>query len=453
MKLPKRSNYTRLMLLVILIVFSNCLVSQNSFKEKLDQFISSIDKYKKGMASISIFKDGKEVYKNAYGFADIKNSIRNTSNTKFRIGSVTKTFTATIIMQLIEENKLTLKTPLSDFYPKIPNAKKITIEHLLRHRSGLFNYTDSEDFLSWYTKPETKAGYLKKFITNGTVFQPNKKAAYSNTGYTLLGYIVEDIEKKKFSEVLKTRLFIPYNLENTSFRLVGKLDIDKGEALSYKMNSTIALSKEHHMSRSSGAGGILSTPKDLNIFFNLLFSRKVVSNKSLTKMKKIIDGFGIGLEKYSLLDLEMFGHDGSIDEFRSIVTFFPKENVSLAYISNGQVLPMPQVIQSILSIYFGKNEYVLPNLEPDTRTVQILESGDLDVYLGMYIGNGMKVLIFKEGNQLFGSPEGSDRQFLLEAVGVHKFRNTKMSLDVEFIPKENKMIQIQRGTKWVMVKK
>ena len=115
--------------LAIILIFS--VKAQTFNNNKMDAFLDVIETNDKGMGSISIFKNGKEVYQNSYGLSDILNSKKNNANTKFRIGSVSKTFTATIIMQMVDEKKLALNTKLSSFFPSIPNAKLITIENLL----------------------------------------------------------------------------------------------------------------------------------------------------------------------------------------------------------------------------------------------------------------------------------------------------------------------------------
>ncbi|MBE9509421.1 MAG: serine hydrolase, partial [Bacteroidetes bacterium] len=188
---------TAITLAVFLLTFG--INAQTFDKAKMDSLFKRIESNEKGMGSISIFKNNNEIYQNSFGFADIENMIRSTKNTKYRIGSVSKTFTATIIMQLIDENKLSLETKLAEFYPEIPNAKEITIEQLLRHRSGLYNFTNSKDYQNRMEKSHSKSEVLKIFIENGAVFKPNEKAEYSNTNYVLLSYIAEKIEQKEYS--------------------------------------------------------------------------------------------------------------------------------------------------------------------------------------------------------------------------------------------------------------
>ncbi len=123
----------------------------------MDDLFLQIETFDKAMGSISIFKDGKPVYEKAFGMADVINNQKADIDTKYRIGSISKTFTAVIIMKLIEDKKLSLSTPLSQFYPEISNAESITIEHLLRHRSGINSFTETDDYLSWNTQKKSKS--------------------------------------------------------------------------------------------------------------------------------------------------------------------------------------------------------------------------------------------------------------------------------------------------------
>jgi len=140
----------KILIVWLLLLFCVRLNAQEIDKEKMDSLFTLIESKGKGMGSISLFQDGNEVYHNSFGYADIENNIEATEMTKYRIGSVSKIFTATIIMQLVDEKKLSLETTIDQYFPNLPNVNKITIEQLLRHRSGLHNFTDDEDYyLGW----------------------------------------------------------------------------------------------------------------------------------------------------------------------------------------------------------------------------------------------------------------------------------------------------------------
>ena len=255
---------SKIIVLTLLLGINLTSRAQSFDKQKMDILFSVIKKKDKGMGSVSIFHNGEEIYRKSYGYADLEKRIKNDSSTKFRIGSISKTFTATIIMKLAESKKLSLSTTLGNFYPQIKNADKITIAHLLQHRSGIANFTNVADYMQWNTEKQTKEQVLNRIASGGVSFEPNEKFEYSNSNYVLLTFIAEDVTKKKFPELLQEIIIGPCGLKNT---FVGsQIDTDNNEALSYIKLSEWKQEKETDMSIPLGAGAIVSTPFDLNTF-------------------------------------------------------------------------------------------------------------------------------------------------------------------------------------------
>ena len=434
----------KIVITLVLLLLTFGTNAQTFDKAKMDSLFKRIESNEKGMGSISIFKNENEIYQNSFGYADIENKIPSTKKTKYRIGSVSKTFTATIIMQLIDENKLSLETKLAEFYPEIPNAKEITIEQLLRHRSGLYNFTNSEDYQNWMGNPHSKSEIIKIFIENGIVFNPDEKAGYSNTNYVLLSYIAEKIEQKEYSEILNKRIIDPCRLKNTYYG--EKINTAENEALSYTKNYSWDLSTETDMSVPVGAGGIVSNPTDLNNFYNHLFTGKLVSNNSLQEMMEIIDGYGIGM--FRLFASKAYGHTGGIDGFQSTASYFPKDSILIAYISNGVVMPKREITVGALKIFYNE-EYALPEFKPGLK----LKSEDLDQYLGVYSSstNPLKITISKDSTVLIAQATGQP-SFPLEAYELHKFKFDQAMIKFEFIPEENKMILKQSGGEFELIR-
>ncbi|MEX2411473.1 MAG: serine hydrolase [Candidatus Paceibacterota bacterium] len=326
---------------------------KNKNIEKLNTFFNAIASNDKGMGSISFFQDSEEIYHKTIGFSNVKKQIKSNKRTKYRIGSITKTFTATIIMQMVDEDKLNLETKLAAFFPEIPNASSITIESLLRHRSGLYDITNQEDFTSWMEKPQTQEQMIYRIVRNGTIFNVNEKTEYSNTNYILLSYIAENIEGKKFDEILQSRIVEPCDLKDTYFG--GKIINENNQAFSYSMENEWKLATETDMSVPMGAGGIISTPTDLNIFYDQLFNGNLISDSSRLAMTDIMDGWGMGLSQFPFPNKLAYGHPGSIDGFSSIAVYFPKEKLGITYITNGEDLPLRNIFFTALNIYFDDN--------------------------------------------------------------------------------------------------
>lgn len=225
-------------LLLALVAFSQERVNTDFDKDKMDRLFSVIEENEKGMGSISIFANGNAVYENAFGYANIAQEIPANPRTKYRIGSISKTFTATIIMQLVQEGDLQMEAKLSEFFPEVINADKITLEQLLKHRSGIFNFTNAEDYQSYMEQPASREELLKKIVSYGSVFEPGEKTEYSNTNYVLLSLIAEKIEGKDFGDLLKERICLPCELNDTYYG--AEISEERNEARSYTPSFRLA---------------------------------------------------------------------------------------------------------------------------------------------------------------------------------------------------------------------
>lgn len=426
------------LLVINLFLFVGFTFAQDFDVEKMDRFFETIEENNKGMGSFSLYQDGEEVYQNTMGYADIENNIASEKNTKFRIGSISKTFTATLIMQLIEEGKLQLDTPLSKFYREIPNAANITIEDLLRHQSGLFNFTNDEAYLKYMEQPKTKDELLSIFKAQKPVFEPGENNEYSNTNYVLLSFIAEDVTKEDLPDLLKKKIIEPLGLENTYYG--GKINTADFEAQSYKKEKDWVLNTETDMSIPQGAGAIVSTPSDLNEFFTALFNGRLLTAESLEKMKSMKNGYGMGLFAYPFYDKTLYGHTGGIDGFNSIAAYAPADDLSVAYTSNATDLSTNEIIIGAMSIYYGK-EYAIPVF----KTVEI-PAEELEKFTGTYGSETfpLKIKVFREEGVLKAQATGQPA-FPLEAYDQDKFQFTRAGLKMEFTPEEDKMLFLQGG--------
>ena len=211
----KPLNAFLLALLVSTIAISPVIMAQEINSKKLDSFLNILSVNDKAMGSFIIAKNGKTVYQKTTGYSQIEadKKIHATAETQYRIGSISKTFTAVIAFQLIEEKKLTLDTKLALFFPQMPNADKITIANLLNHTSGLADYVSEN--LTWIVAPHTKAELLDTMAKSKVHFEPGAKQQYSNGGYLLLTYILEKITGKPYALLVKNRIIDKIGLKST----------------------------------------------------------------------------------------------------------------------------------------------------------------------------------------------------------------------------------------------
>ncbi len=171
-------------------------------------------------------------YTNFVGYSDVETKTKPNENTKYKIGSISKSFTSVLIMKAIEENKISLTTKINLYFPEIKNAEKITISNLLNHRSGIHNFTDDESYLTWLTQKKSEKDLVTIIKNGGSDFEPDSKGEYSNSNYVLLSFILEKVYEKSYSDILNEKIIKPIGLKNTF--LGKKIDLKNNESNSYK---------------------------------------------------------------------------------------------------------------------------------------------------------------------------------------------------------------------------
>jgi CubicO group peptidase (beta-lactamase class C family) len=420
---------------------------QSINKPKLDSLFNILAEKNKAMGSLTISKNGTVLYNKAIGYSFISDNEKKTSTniTKYRIGSISKMFTATMIFQLIEEGKIKLTTTLDTYFPNIPNANKITISNLLNHRSGIHNLTDNPDYTTWMTQPKTHDEILSIISKSKVDFQPNEKASYSNSNYIILGYIIEKISKQPYSKNLNERITSKIGLSNTYCG--GSTNINANESFSYQFATYWKQLPETDMSIPGGAGSIVSTPTDLTKFIEALFSLRLISYNSLIQMKTMTDSYGMGMFQIPFYTKRAYGHNGGIDGFASNLAYFPEDSIAVAYCTNGQVYPLNDILIGILSVCFNK-DYSIP-----TFNVIFLKSADLNKYLGVYSSTQipLKITITKDSIVLIAQATGQS-SFPLEATEKDKFKFDQAGIKMEFNTEKNEMTLKQGGGNYLFTK-
>ena len=437
---------------ILLLCFSAALQAQDFNQSKLDSLLYTLAENDKMMGGLSIFYDGKEVYQKSIGFSAISSNTKADSNTKYRIGSITKTYMATLLMQIVAEGKLKLTDTLSMYFPEVTNAEKITIDDMLRHRSGIFNITEAADFETWVTEPRTRKELLGLLNTNEIAFQPKEKTGYSNTNYILLSYILEDITGKSFGQLLNERIVTPLALKRTEFG--HKIQSQKNEALPYYRENGAwnAVESLTNMQNPMGAGSVVSSPTEVAQFYNALFTGKLVSEKSLQQMTDVSTGMGYGLSGGVFNDKKGFGHDGGIDGFQSFALYFPKEKVAMTLSSNAYDISIFYVLESVISIYFG-DPYKIPQFKPQKPFLE-LKSEEFKPYLGMYSDPEfpLKIKVFNEENRLM--VQATDQSaFEVNPIEKNIFKSFEEMITLDFSLEENQMRLEQLGQPTVILTK
>lgn len=422
----------------LLLTLGQIGFSQNFDKTKLDNYFNAIEQNNKFMGSVAVSKNGETIFTKSTGFADVENNVKATEKTKYRIGSISKSFTAVLTLKAVEEKKIVLNQTIDKWFPSITNAKEITVKHLLSHRSGIHNFTDDKDYLTWNTQPKTETKLIEIIQKGGSDFKPDSKAEYSNSNFVLLSYILEKIFAKSYSDLLQEFIVKPIGLTNTY--VFGKINPNNNECKSYSFSGTWKLETETDFTIPLGAGAITSTPSDLTKFADALFGGKLLKTESLEIMKTVEDGYGIGLFQIPFYKNIGYGHTGGIDGFSSVYSHFADDKISYALISNGTNINNNDISIAVLSAVYDK-PYEIP-----VFTTYILTSEDLDKYLGVYASKQipLKITITKDRNTLIAQGTGQPA-FTLEATDKDKFKFDQAGAKFEFNPTDKTMILFQGG--------
>lgn len=434
----KKSIFSILLAIIALPLFAQAIDT-----EKLDAYFDALDKNNKFMGTVSVTQNGKTIYSNSIGFADVDSELKPNENSRYRIGSISKTFTAVMILQAMEQGKLNLDETLDNYFPIIKKADKITLRQMLYHRSGIHNFTADESYLTWNTKPKTQAQMLEIIKEGGSDFDPDSKMAYSNSTYVLLSYILEKVYNKPYADILKDNIVEPLHLTNTT--IGNKIDIKKGDCNSYKYFDKWRIESETEPSITMGAGGISSTTNDINKFVEALFDEKLISEKSLVQMKTLKDNCGMGLFTIPFQSKMGFGHTGGIDGFSSIFMYFPDDKTTYSLTSNGSNYLNNNISIAVLSCVYGQ-----PFETPNFDAIGV-KTEDLDKYLGVYSCSQfpLKLSITKNGATLVAQGTGQP-SFDLTATSENIFKFDQAGITLEFNSAESTMILKQGGGVFLM---
>lgn len=430
----------------LLFILIPAIFSQTGFdKAKLDSYFSALETNNKFMGSVAVCKNGELIYSKAVGFSDVATHRKADTHSKYKIGSITKSFTTVLVLKAVEEKKLELSQTIEKWFPTIKNAGEITIQQMLSHRSGIHNFTDSTDYLTWNTQPKTEQEMVDIITQGGSDFKPDSKAKYSNSNFVLLSYILEKTYNRSYTDLLKAKIIEPLGLTDTY--VYGKIDITKNECQSYTFGEEWTIQPETDASIPLGAGAIMTTPTDLTTFANALFGGKLLKTESLAIMQTIKDGHGSGLFQIPFYESIGYGHGGGIDGFSSLYVYFPNEKIAYALISNGVNYNFNNVSLAVLSAVNGKS-YELPTF----GNFQVAED-DLNAYAGVYSSSqiGLKITINKNNGRLTAQATGQP-SFLLDAVEKNIFRFDQAGVVMEFYPQKNTMTLKQGGAEFLFTK-
>ncbi|MDF9447921.1 serine hydrolase domain-containing protein [Bacillus toyonensis] len=315
----------------------------------------------------NISKGGK-TWSYAAGIADVRTKKPMKADFRFRIGSVTKTFIATVLLQLSGENRLNLDDSIEKWLPGVIqgngyDGNQITIRQILNHTSGIADYMNSKDFDIMDTKKSyTAEEFVKMGISLPPEFAPGKGWSYSNTGYVLLGILIEKVTGNSYAEEIENRIIEPLDLSNTF--LPGNSSVIPGtkHARGYiQLDGASELKDVTYINPGSSDGDMISTADDLNKFFSYLLSGKLLKEQQLNQMLTTVPtdregtGYGLGIVEFKLPNgVSVWGHRGSVLGFSTFVGGTLGGKHTLAVNLNSFNFSNPDPFKSILLAEFRK---------------------------------------------------------------------------------------------------
>jgi len=393
--------------------------SANPMSAEFDKLLS--EQFKSGETGCAalVASKGQIIYKKAFGMANLELNVPMQPEMVFRIGSITKQFTAVAILQLMEQGKLSLQDDITKFIPDYPTqGYKITIEHLLTHTSGIKSYTNVPEFAGYSRIDKTPEEVIKIFRNQPMEFAPGTKWNYNNSGYFILGYIIEKASGKSYPDYIEENFFKPLGMTGSLFGSDTK--IVKNRASGYQPGGDGVQNADiMSMTLPYSAGSIQSTVEDLFKWNQAVHSYKLVKKESLQKAfteYKLSDGkgtaYGYGWMLKQLQGSPTIEHGGGINGYLTNAIYLPVEDVFVAVFSNSNGKSPDQVSLRMAAVAIGK---------PFNMTEIQVDPAALDQYLGVYENpDGQKRTITKEGSQLFSQRQGSTR-FAIKPNAKDKF--------------------------------
>lgn len=410
------------------LLFTFTAIAQDKAK-KIDQLLSKYNEYGQFNGSALVSENGKVIFKKGYGSANMEWNIQNQPDTKFRLGSISKQFTAFLLVKLAEDGKLKLDVPISTYLPDYPkaNGDKITIHHLLTHTSGIPNYTSAPNFFKEKSRnPYSPEEFVKTFSSLPLEFTPGEKFNYSNSGYFLLGYIIEKVSVKTYEQYLQETILTPLKMVNTGYDHSDV--ILKNRAAGYeKQGKKIVNSAYLDMSLPYAAGSLYSTVEDLYLWDQALYTTKLLSEKSMESLFKAYIKAGNGAYGYGWFveeapngdksKLKIIEHGGGINGFNTVISRIPADKNLVVLLNNTGGTILDEMNGGIRAILYN---------QPFDQPKKSLALELLDVYSEKGVAVGTDTYKKLKKDPTFGIKENE-----INGVGYQLLQNGKKKEAIE----------------------
>jgi CubicO group peptidase (beta-lactamase class C family) len=418
-------------LLVFITLSPPILARAVSLPEKLDAIAAEAFAKDGPGGSVIVVQDGKTLLRKGYGMADLELGVPAKPEMVFRIGSMTKQFTAVAILQLVKEGKVKFDDPLSKYVPGYPGAEAITVEQLLTHTSGMKSYNDVPSYLSTIREDKTPMQLVDGVRNEKAAFAPGEKWMYSNSGYLFLGIIIEKASGMKYADYMQAKLFTPLGLKHTS--VVDPDHVTTGRVRGYEIGPDKALRNAGYISMTQpyAAGSIESNVDDLARWNQLLVAGKVVDKalldrawtESRTKDGKST-GYGYGWKVSDEEGVHFVAHGGGITGFVSYGTLVPEKRLFVGMLHNA--------LGSETDLEYTSTRLALEVLGQSWSATPVAMSDDAkNRFTGIYDFDGVKRTVRFEDGKLSAQREGGP-ELTLVPVAKDEFVSDKSFSRLKF---------------------
>ncbi len=437
---------------MIFLIVSICIQGLYTYPQptqaKLDELLTAYSRVNKFNGTALVAQKGKILFEKGYGLKDANRGLKNDVNTIYQIGSVTKQFTAAVILHLQEQNKLSIKDKLSKYFPDFANGDKITIENLLTHTSGIYNYTNDSTFMAnEISKNYTRDKMIALFKNKPLNFEPGAKWSYSNSGYSMLGYIIEKVTNKSYEQVVHEIILEPLHMNHSGFDFTHLKSTDK--AIGYfVLNGNIkAVAPIVDSSVSFSAGALYSTVDDLYKWDRSIYSNTILKPESWkTALTPYKDKYGYGWFIDTLFNKQVTMHGGGIHGFNSNMFRMPQDEIVIILLNNKGNPTLDEITKGLAAILLDQ-KYEIPK---ENVAVTVPES-ILQSYVGEYeLAPTFKITVRIENGNLKAQATGQPA-FDLFAKSESSFFLKVVDAQVEFFKGEDgkidHLILYQNGAK------
>lgn len=408
-------------------------VSAQQVTGKLDTLLAAYAAINEFNGTALVAQNGHVLLEKGYGMANITTHTPNSAHTIFQIASVTKTFTSSLILKLAELRILSLEDHLNKYYPGYPHGDSITIKNLLTHTSGIYNYTQDTSFNpAFSTRPASEEKMRSLFENKPLDFSPGTGWNYSNSGYSMLGYIVQKATGLSYWDAMKKYIFLPAGMQHSGFNFAHL--VNKNKATGYFSDNSDAYTKETPVVDSSvsfAAGAIYSTVGDLFRFHEALQQGKIIGKASqeaaYTPFK---NHYGFGWIIDSLSGHKTVSHSGGIYGFRSNFLRVTNNNICIILLSNTETPALEKISKKLLAVV-----YHLPYKIPKKKMAVKISEDILKRYAGTYKIESMPLVIEikLEDGALVAYPVKGPRSVLCPSDTSHFFIKGDEDFETQFI--------------------